>query len=90
MTPAGTIHDNLVLERASGLLLENQQISYTEIEALLSLEGCESDDTTVENVLAFLSKRFNAERVTRKTSSYPILTWEPYLQIPMPTSPAHH
>lgn len=87
MMPAETTHDKPVLELAAGLLLENRQISYTEIEALLSLEGCETNDTTVENVVAFLSKRFKAERVTRKTSSYPILTWEPYLQLP--TTPAH-
>ncbi len=87
MSPSETSHEKPILALAAGLLLENRQISYTEIEALLDLEGYKSDDTTVEDVLAFLSKKFKTERATRKTSSYPILMWEPYLQL---QSPAPH
>jgi hypothetical protein len=69
--------ERLTFQLAAWLLLHNKKVSFSELEALPTVE----DKADVEEIIAFLTSRFDAEKVVVKTASWPLLSWETVVKL---------
>jgi hypothetical protein len=56
---------------------EKKEVSFSELEALPTVK----DEQDVEEIIEFLVSHFDAEKLTLKTSSWPILSWETVVKL---------
>ena len=69
--------EKLSFRLAAWLLLKKKEVSFTELEALPTVK----DDKDVEAIIDYLTSHFNAEKTTRKTASWPMLSWETVVRL---------
>ncbi|MCI0488889.1 MAG: hypothetical protein L0229_20045 [Blastocatellia bacterium] len=65
---------------AAWLLLLKNQVSFSELEALPTV----TDSSDVEEIIDYLVSHFDAEKVTEKIASWPILSWETVVKLRTP------
>jgi hypothetical protein len=69
--------EKLSLQLAAWLLLSKKEVSFSELEALPTVR----DKSDVEEIVEFLISNFNAEKITEKTGSWPLLTWDTVIKL---------
>jgi hypothetical protein len=72
--------EKLSFRLAAWLLLKKKEVSFSDLEALPTV----NDEHDVEEIIEFLVSHFNVEKVTQKTASWPILSWETVLRLNNP------
>jgi len=73
--------EKLSFKLAAWLLLKKKEVSFSELEALPTVK----DEQDVEEIIEFLVSHFDAEKLTLKTSSWPILSWETVVKLKNPS-----
>ncbi len=72
--------EKLSFRLAAWLLLNKQEVSFSELEALPTVK----DERDVEEIMEFLTSHFNVEKITRKKASWPMLSWETIVKLKTP------
>jgi hypothetical protein len=80
MDALATSTEKLSFKLAAWLLLKKKEVSYTELEALPTV----TDEQDVEEIIEFLVNHFNVEKLTQKTSTWPMLSWETVIKLKNP------
>lgn len=69
--------EKLSLQLAAWLLLSKKEVSLSELEALPTVR----DKADVEEIIEFLISNFDAEKITEKTASWPVLSWDTVIKL---------
>lgn len=69
--------EKLSFRLAAWLLIQKKEISFSELEALPTVK----DERDVHEIINFLTTNFDAEKITQKTASWPMLSWETVVKL---------
>jgi hypothetical protein len=69
--------EKVSLRLATLLLLSKKEVSFSELEALPTVR----DRSDVEEIIEFLTSNFDAEKITKKTASWPLLSWDTIIKL---------
>lgn len=69
--------EKLSFRLAAWLLSQKKEVSFSELEALPTVK----DEHDVQEIINFLTANFDAEKITKKTASWPILSWETVVKL---------
>ena len=69
--------ENLSFRLAAWLLIKKKRVSFTDLEALPTVKN----EKDVEAIIDYLTSHFDAEKITEKTASWPMLSWETVVKL---------